>query len=72
MTAPTKAAKHLRWAEEALLTATGQRRTDLLAKAEHLRGQLDGRCRMCGREIEAKDSVAIGLGSHCARMAAGS
>lgn len=26
-------------------------------------------CRRCGRVIEAKDSVAIGLGSHCARMA---
>lgn len=70
MTAPTKAAKHLRWAEEALLTATGQRRSDLLAKAEHLRGQLDGRCRSCGRKIEAADSLARQLGPYCAKDAA--
>lgn len=68
--APTKAARHLAYCEQALRTATGQRRTDLLAKAEHLRGQLAGRCARCGRKIEAAESLARGLGSYCAKDAA--
>jgi len=51
----------------ALITATGQRRTDLLAKAEHLRGELAGHCSRCGR---AAGHLIGGLGSTCARVAA--
>ena len=70
MAAPSKAVRHLAYTERALLTATGQRRADLLAIAEHLRGQLAGRCVRCGRAIQADESVAAGLGSHCRKAAA--
>lgn len=40
------------------------RRATLAAKAEHLRAQLAGRCRECGR---AADHLVDGKGSHCTR-----
>lgn len=58
------AAARLAYADKALLTATGQRRADLLAKAERLRTQLAGHCTRCGR---AAEHLVGGLGSTCVR-----
>lgn len=69
MAAPSKAVRHLAYCDQALLTATGQRRADLLAKAEHLRGQLAGRCVRCGRTLTDPESIARGVGPDCLAMA---
>lgn len=66
----TKARRHLSYCLAELLTATGQRHADLLAKAEHLRTQLAGRCRECGRTLTDADSVARGIGPECRKAAA--
>lgn len=64
-----KATRHLAYTEQALLAATGQRRTDLLAKADYLRATLVGRCTSCGRQLQDPVSVARSIGPECVKAA---
>lgn len=42
-----------------------QRRRILTEKRPFIARELEGRCKLCGREITHPDSLAVGIGSEC-------
>lgn len=47
-----------------------ERRRVLTEKRPFIARELEGRCKLCGREIHADESIATGIGSTCRHTAA--